>query len=323
MNIDPVIPIPVMAVICILMIVLKRKAVIPYIRQIIAVILLFAVNLRIGIMSDSVPQASRAIDVLLVVDNTISMLAEDYDGDDRRIDAVKEDVAAIVEQFAGSRIALITFDDKSEIAVPYTYDADMIMNAVDALDGCTMYYAQGTSLNICYDDMERLLSRNVENDVDGNLNAQVVIFISDGEITKRDKLKDFSDLDEYIDAGVVLGYGTDDGGPMKVRTYALDEDYTYLKYYDDNFNYVTAISKIDESNLKDIASDLDVEYYHMTDHSDMDDVLDTLQLGLEDIQIERNTGNTGEGVVSISWIFAIPLMCIIAYDFIYYRKKMG
>ncbi len=49
-----------------------------------------------------------------------------------------------------------------------------------------------------------------------------------------------------------MGYGTSAGGKMVSRAYADDtnSDYYYLYYYDDNYNRVAAISKLDETNLK-------------------------------------------------------------------------
>ena len=55
-----------------------------------------------------VTNLSNNVDVLFVIDNTISMLAEDYDGDGRRMDAVKEDCKYIMEQFPGASFSVVT-----------------------------------------------------------------------------------------------------------------------------------------------------------------------------------------------------------------------
>ncbi len=322
MSINPIIPIWIMVIICALLIAAKRKGVWPFVRQIMVALLLFAINLRICFVTEGAPILATDVDVLFVVDNTISMLAEDYGSSDgRRIDAVKEDVADIMEAFAGSRFALITFADESELTVPYTNDADSVLQAVESLEGRTKWYAQGTSLNICYDDLKAVLERNADDLAEGADNAQIVFFISDGEITQGSKLKKFSDLADYIDGGAVLGYGTEDGGKMKVRTYTMAEEWEYLTYYDSNYNEKTAISKIDESNLKDIASDIGVTYFHMTKSSQVNDVVDEVSDILKNVTVE-DTGETGLGTVETYWVFAIALGAFLVYDLIYFRRKL-
>ena len=102
MIINPIIPIWLMGIICVVCLVFKRKGIFNYIRQIIIIVLLFVVNLRIMVPKDDATNITCDIDVLFVVDNTISMLAEDYDGDGRRMDAVKADCQYIMEQFSGA-----------------------------------------------------------------------------------------------------------------------------------------------------------------------------------------------------------------------------
>ena len=92
MIINPIIPIWLMAVICIILLVLKRKGIFPYIRQIIVILLLFVINLRIMI-PDEIEVSSPKIDakVIFVIDNTISMNAVDYNGETERLEGAKTD----------------------------------------------------------------------------------------------------------------------------------------------------------------------------------------------------------------------------------------
>ncbi len=81
MIINPIIPIWLMAVICVILLFFTRKGAFNYIRQIIIIILLFAINLRIMVPNPDAQTVEKKVDVLFVVDNTISMLAEDYGKD--------------------------------------------------------------------------------------------------------------------------------------------------------------------------------------------------------------------------------------------------
>ena len=315
MIINPIIPIWAMTIICIIFLVLKRRGIFNYVRQIIAVVLIFVINLRLTIPSGFEQQGiSLDIDVLFVIDNTISMLAEDYNGNERRLDAVKEDCRYIVENFKGASFSVVTFDNEVLLRTPYTVDTNMTIQTINMLKSQGKLYAKGTSLNDAMKSMEGFLNKNRNT-------YQIVIFISDGELTKKNKLDSFPELAQYVDAGVVLGYGTDAGGPMKVIYYpGSDEEPEYLYYYDSYYNRKQAISKIDEKNLKSIAKDFGVEYVHMTEHSQIKDVLKGLQ---KNTPVGTKVDKVAlSGDKELYYYFTIPLALIMIYDFVYYRRRI-
>lgn len=323
MMTHPVLPIPVMIAICVVLVLLKRKGFVSFIRQLIIVALLFAINLRISIPGDTVTQVRSDVDVLLVIDNTISMVAEDYNGSERRIDGVRKDVEKIIDTFEGARFSLITLTDVANPLIPYTNQYELIIQAVNELNGQTKAYGQGTTLNIAYDAMKENLSNISDLNEDAEENrAQLVFFISDGEITTGEDLKSFKKLAEYVDGGAVLGYGTEEGGTMKVRSYATFSDYETLYYYDNNYNYKVARSYIDEKNLKDIAKDLGIDYSHMTKPKSINSVLDEIEEIVESGELTRIEVE-GEGYDETYWMFAIALAAFLFIDFVYYRWKLG
>lgn len=326
---NPFIPLPIMAVICVVLIVLKRKGVWNFIRQIIVVLLLFGMNMRILVPSDNVIVTERPIDILFVVDNTISMNAEDYDDNKPRLDGVKTHINDIIEAFPGARYSLITFANRAECIVPYTTEVSQILNNVNNLNGLIAVSADGTSLNIAIPPMESNLERNytVSDDEDEQLanrdipqRIQIVFFISDGEITNNERLASFSDLAEYIDTGAVLGYGTRDGAPMRVRQYA-DSNPEYLTYYDRNFNRVRATSSIDERNLQHIADDLEVPYYRIHRPRDIKEVISNIQAQIDEGEFvtadERKKGYNE----TYQW-FGLGLILFIGADYVITRLKM-
>ena len=320
MKINPIIPIWLMAIICIVMLVMKRKGVWNYIRQILIVLLLFAMNLRIMVFSYNVPIKEMNVDVLFVIDNSMSMLAEDFDGDGRRIDAVKADCEYIMDMMQGCRFSVIAFGNYAYRLAPYTSDTNVVMSAINSLEGQTQYYAQGTSLNLPYPIMQEVLEKDAEQDED---RVQVVYFISDGEITsKNEKLASYKGAREYVVSGAVLGYGTEEGGKMKVRSYEGD-DYgsaSYMKTRGDNGRKVDALSYIDEDNLKKIASDLGVEYYHVEKPTTLRDVLGDVSDFLDEYASEGKS--TIEGYADTYYWFAIPLTVLLVYDLIYYKRRV-
>lgn len=315
MIINPIIPIWIMVVICAGFLFLKRKGKINYIRQILIVVLLFVINLRIMIPGEGIPTVAANVDVLFVIDNTISMLAEDYNGDGIRMDAVKKDCRYIMEQFPGASFSVTTFGDGVKTLTPYTIDSQMITETIGLLNGQTELYATGTSLNEVMEEMEEILN-------DGRKNCKIVFFISDGEIMNSDDLKSYPGLKKYVDTGAVLGYGTTKGGKMKALQYLSDEEEPeYLEYYDENYDKQLAVSKIDEDNLKKIASDLGVSYIHMTKQSQIDKYIDKMKSKAEKFVVNEDM-KPENGYRDIYFWFLIPLIILLVWDYIYYKRKI-
>ncbi len=316
MIINPIIPIWLMVVICILFLCVKRKGKASYIRQILIVILLFVINMRIMVRGGDVPTMMPNVDIVFVVDNTLSILAEDYgDNNGRRIDAIKEDCKYITEQFPGASFSVIAFGNNVQQMIPYTTDATMTVETIGTLHGGSQYHANGTSLNAVMESMQKMLD-------DKRGNYKILFFISDGEIQSSDPLKSYSGLNKLIDSGAVLGYGTEKGGPMKPVEYYIEEsEWEYLTYYDDNFDKQKALSKIDEKNLKSIASDFGVEYIHMTSQSEIHSTIKDLQNKISKIEPTKNM-DSKEGYEDTYFWFVIPLLLLLVIDFICTKKRM-
>ena len=319
MKINPILPIWLMSILCIGMLVMKRKGVWNYIRQILIVLLVFAMNLRIMIFTNDIPKKELNIDVLFVIDDSMSMLAEDFNDGGRRIDAVKEDCEYIMDKMEGCRFSVISFGNYAYRLAPYTSDTNVVMSAIRSLEGQTQYYAQGTSLNLSFSQILATLEQDYEQDSE---RAQILFFFSDGEITSKDEeLGSYADAEEYIVSGAVLGYGTEEGGKMLVKSYEGDYgEPFYMKTRDENGRTVDAISHIDEDNLQSIADDLDVEYYHVEKPSTIRDVLTDITDNLDEYATEGEAGM--EGYKETYYWFAIPLVALLLYDLIYYKRRI-
>jgi len=270
----PIISIDKMIIICVILLVVilfRLKNFRKKIVDIIIVILLFVINLRIMIPSDESIVMNNNFDVLIVVDNTISMNAEDYNGNNTRLSAVKNDCKYIVEKLNGSRFSIITFNNISRRIIPYTSDIDLVIDAIDSITAINSAYASGSSLNTPYEAIIASLESSMNNEE----RKRFIFFVSDGEITDDSTLDSYKKVSGYVDDGAVLGYGTSKGGKMK--TYRFDQssidEYIYINI-DGKSEY--GISKIDEDNLKKIANDIDVEYINMKNTSNVDAKLDEM-----------------------------------------------
>lgn len=313
MIINPIIPVWLMAILCIILLFFKRKGTFNYIRQIIIILLLFIINLRIMTPNGDVPAIAQNVDVLFVVDNTISMQATDYGNEnDKRMNAVRNDCAYIMEKFPGASFSVISFGNEVRTMMPYTIDTNNVSMALQMLNGEATLYATGTAFDDALTYLEKALDRKSEN-------FQVVFFISDGEITKEVELGSYPRLKAYIDGGAVLGYGTEEGGEMQAYAFigdALDQVYTY----DENYNRQAALSVIDEENLKSIASDMGVGYVHMTKQSEINKILTHIQLQIDRLGDSPRKDSIA-GYSDTYFYLLFLLIPLLAADFIYYKRK--
>ena len=267
-------------------------------------IFLFLINLRIQYPSDDIQTSTNNLDVLLVIDTTISMNALDGRDSKTRLDSVKEDVEYIIDNLNGARFALVTFDNKSRILIPYIRDTQMIFHTAQGLKVLDRSYARGSNISVSIDSMKKALeSANKEED-----RIQVVFYFSDGEITNEEKRQSFSSLASYIDEGAVLGYGTEKGARMKVANYAGDGE-EYLPYYGDGYTNNIAFSKYEEKNLTEIAKEMKIDYFHLTDTKDFKKKIE---------QIKKSTTSNEDGKETgygdLYYLFVIPLFFLLLLE---------
>lgn len=176
-------------------------------------------------------------------------------------------------------------------------------------------YATGSTPNIVLDDMLKVLKASKEKEN----RKRIVFFISDGEITNNENLKSFAELKKYVDGGAVLGYGTTNGGYMKVTDrYSGSTSYLEDKTDYSIYPYPKAVSKIDESNLKAIANDMSVDYINMSKQPNINSKMSEIKSRYEDASSVENKN----GYTDLYFVFAVPLLGLLVYEFVVYKKKL-
>ncbi len=128
---------------------------------------------------------------------------------------------------------------------------------------------------------------------------RLVVFASDGENTREgSEQHTFAGLDDHVDGGLVLGYGTESGGKMPI-----DEDDPTSFIYDDS-THEDALSKIDEENLTDVASDLGGDYRHRQEPGGLGDWADDIEQSFADEDDSITTKH------EVYWMFALGLFVL-------------
>ena len=344
MIINPIIPIWLMLIICIVIIFLIlfdkpfmekirnnkktnrqkeliKKKIISSCIKILIIVLMFIINLRFMIPNGDSTVFNLDLNVLFVIDTSISMRALDYNGNNERIEGVKNDCCYIIDALSGSKFSIITFGDTAQRIIPFTTDSDMVQAEIKSIKLENDLYAKGTSINVVKDVLKKTLEDEYKRD---NKNTKsVVFFITDGEITKDEKLNSFTEIKKYILDGAVLGYGTKNGGKMVNKFYEdyADEsdDYYYIQYYDNDYNRVTAISKIDEKNLRQISNDLGIDYIRMDKQLNINNKLKNIK---EQMFNSQSTDDKIKSYKDIYFYFAVPLVILFIINFIIQKRRI-
>ena len=284
------------------------------------VIVMFIINLRFMIPNGESTAVNLDLSVLFVIDTSVSMKALDYDGSKERIEGVIDDCCYIIDELSGSKFSIITFGDTAQKIIPFTTDSDMVQAEIKSIKLENDFYAKGTSLNIVNDIFEKTLE---EEYIRQNETTKfVVFFITDGEITKEgENLNSFAKIKKYISEGAVLGYGTTDGGKMVNSLYEdnPNSDFYYKYYYDSNYNRITALSKLDENNLRQISTDLEIDYIQMNKQNNINKKLKIIKEQASNSQLKEDKIKSYKDTY---FYFAIPLAILLIINFIIQKRRI-
>ena len=143
----------------------------------------------------------KGIDLLLAVDTSRSMLANDVQPD--RLERVKLAAQDLIAQLEGDRVGLIAFAGRAFVQAPLTIDYDAVVEAINELDTAIIPEG-GTNISEAIDLAQRTYGKSAVG------NRALVIF-TDGEELSGDAIKAAK---AAADAGVrifTIGVGTAQG----------------------------------------------------------------------------------------------------------------
>ncbi|MFB7249383.1 VWA domain-containing protein [Microbacterium sp. NPDC056234] len=258
-----------------------------------------ALLLRPGIPGGTSQTLATDTDIVLVVDTTASIVAEDWDGERPRLEGVRADVQSIIDEYPGARFALVTFDATADLRMPLTTDTTALASAMEVLRPEVTAQSQGSSIGIASALVSETLRSAAETSPD---RSRMVFYFGDGEQTVASEPESFAASAEYTDGGAVLGYGTTEGGPMR-DTSLGDSGGSYIQYQG-----ADALSVIDETNLQAIADDFGVPYQHRTADA-------AVELP-EAPTTTTNYAESGEvgNVIELYWIAAVVTALLLAIE---------
>lgn len=255
--------------------------------------------LRPGIAGGSAETLATEVDVVIVVDSTASIVAEDWNGREPRLDGVRADVDEILAGYPGARFALLSFDSAALIRVPLTTDATAVASSMSVLRPEVTSRSQGSSVGVAAELLERTLRAAADLTPE---RSRLVFYLGDGEQTSSDSVESFAGSADVIAGGAVLGYGTTSGGQMRRTDAGVGGPGEYIEYQGSR-----ALSTIDPQNLEGIADDLGVTYQQRS----ADAALELPEV--PPTQVVTTDATTGS-VAELSWILALVIALLLAVE---------
>lgn len=265
-------------------------------RRLAMALLLIGVALRPNVGAVPIAGASVPVDVVILVDRTTSMVAEDWNGDQRRLAGVASDATPLMEVLAGARIKVVTFDNIAKDELPFMTDTDTVATILETVGFKESYHSAGSSISLAVPLAEEILAESQSEAPD---RTRYLIYIGDGEQTVPEPPASFEPLRQYLDGALVLGYGTEQGGRMVL--------------WEGSDNYVTdgrgqpALSRINEDNLRTIAEQLGGQYQHRTAPGPIDFEIELGQASASDST--RYTGG-----LEVYWVPGLGIAALLLWE---------
>lgn len=271
-------------------------------------LVLLAMSTDPSVGGSRVQTVNTNVDVLFVVDTTGSIAAEDYNGNNPRLDGVKADIAEIADGYPGARYSLITFDSDAALELPWTTDLGALTSLVDVLDQERTAYSHGSRLDVATKMIVEALDRSAK--AESGARLPLVFLFTDGEQTEKRSFT-FASVGRAMKGGAVLGYGTTAGGKMR-DYWGYDSPVGNDGYIYDYATGEDAISRIDEANLQQIAQQMDVAYVHRTEPGGLDGLIRTAAAKAA----QRSTAGDGAltGERHVAWMLGLLVVALAGWQ---------
>lgn len=191
------------------------------------------------------PVVRKGVDVVLALDLSASMLAEDVSPN--RLEQARAEAVSLVGSLMGDRVALVPFGGRAAVVCPLTADYGAVRLFLDAADA-SFAPGGGTDLARAIDEAVRLLTSGGS----AEKRYKTIVLLTDGEDLEGHGLEAVARARE---GGIIvhaIGVGTPQGGPIPLR----DENGKLTGYKKDREGRVVT-TRFDPTELEKIALETD------------------------------------------------------------------
>lgn len=235
---------------------------------------------------------SEGVDIMLVIDTSSSMQAQDFKPKNR-LNAAKAVVEEFISKRKNDRIGLVVFSAQAISQCPLTLDYDVLTDLVDRVDfgmledGTAIGVALATACNRLKDSAAK--SRVAVLLTDGRNNTGMVSPLTAAKVAKSLGIKVYT-----------IGVGTTGTAPMPVKDPLFGTRMVQVEV------------QLDESTLKQIAEVTDGEYFRATDAVELREIYDRID-ELEKTEIETKTFTRYTDKFAV---FIVPALCLLVLELV-------
>lgn len=244
-------------------------------------------------------QKSQGVEMMLVVDISNSMLAEDFEPN--RLERTKYAINKLFDGLHQDRVGLIVFAGEPKVQLPITSDYRMAKAFARRIDP-SLADVQGTAIGKALS--QALLSFSGET---ADSHSRVIILITDGENHEDDALEVAR---QAAEAGIriyTIGIGTPEGAPIQING-------EFIKAAKGDM----VVSKLDEETLRKIAELTDGAYVRSSKQSIG---LDEIVKSINDMeQTEFSTVKFEEFNEQYPYLLALALV-ILLFEFVLLDRR--
>ena len=199
---------------------------------------------------------SEGVEILLLVDVSTSMLAED--SKPSRLELAKKELSRLMDRMAGDKVGLIAFAGSAILLSPLTVDKPAVKMFLESLSPEAVK-TQGTDFSKALSETSSAFSRGGLEVDEASVVTKVVVIASDGEDNEQGALEAAASLAEKGIRIFTLGFGTEQGAPIPVR-----DQRGNLRGYKKDSSGQKVVSKTKGTVLKNLASEGKGSFHHVT-----------------------------------------------------------
>lgn len=221
------------------------------------------------------PVTRRGVDVVIVLDHSLSMAAQDLAPD--RLTHAKHAIDSLLQQMAGDRAALVTFAGQASLMCPLTLDHAAVRLFLDTVD-VESVQVPGTALA---EALKLAVDTFGADRPDGGERSRALVVFTDGEDHEGGVDEVVRDLEEAGVSVYAVGCGTTRGAPIPM----VNDAGMQIGYKKDGEDRVVT-TRLDEGILELLALDSGGRYYRATaSEAELEEIarglmgMDTQELG--------------------------------------------
>lgn len=243
-------------------------------------------------------EKAKGVEMMLVVDVSNSMLAEDFEPN--RLERTKYAIGKLFEGLQQERVGLVAFAGEPKVQLPITSDYRMAQAFAKRLSP-SLVGEQGTAIGKALQLATLSFSSQSEQ-------SRVIVLITDGENHEDDAIEAARVAKEQGIRIYTIGIGTPEGAPIQI-------DGEFVK--DENDEMV--VSKLNEQMLEQIATSTDGAYVRATKQSiGLDEIVKSIN---EMEKSELSTIRYEEYNEQYQYLLAVALVLLLLDNFILSRRN--